>query len=276
MGGGIYMWSWFTGSMGDPSPYLELARDVSGGFGSAAGNPIYSIYLFDEASAVIPPGYCSLHRIESPYNDYGGILRAILPSTMDISGGTPPYGVSFKDFVALGVDDEPVTEPNPYTVHLYTVENHYYGLTVNTRQMEVWESDFADPSNPKLLQLYVDSLLGQSVASPVDTDAGLVDVAVLPAWASNMYMGDGVYAKGNWVAVLYTYDVWHRWFVEIFDAKLYDPSSPDWKMPIYTIGPYTGIAKALDVDPSTFEIYVLHDDTPAGTGALRMTCLEYY
>jgi hypothetical protein len=262
--------------MDDLIPHLELARDVSGGFGNAAGNPLYSIYLFDEASSGTGPDYCSLHRIESPYSDYNGILRATLPSTQDISGGTPPYGVSFRYFVALGVDDKPVTNPNPYTVHLYTVENHDFGLSVNTRQMEVWEADFANPSAPQLLQLYVDSLLGQTVVSPVDTDARLVDVAVLPAWASNLYMGDGISAKGNWVAVLFTYDVWHRWFIEIYDAKLYDLSSPDWKTPIFSIGPYTGNAKALDVDPSMFEIYVLHDDTPTGMGALRMTCLEYY
>jgi hypothetical protein len=114
------------------------------------------------------------------------------------------------------------------------------------------------------------------VVSSVDQDPRLVDVACLPAWANNVYKGDGEFAKNNWIAVLYTYDGWSRWFVEIFDARFNDPTATGWKEPIYVIGPYTGIARAIDVDPQAFEIYVLHNDAPLGSGALRLTCLEYY
>jgi hypothetical protein len=47
-------------------------------------------------------------------------------------------------------------------------------------------------------------------------------------------------------------------------------------MPLYVIGPFTGKALALDVDPVNFEIYVLHDNVPFGANNYQLTCLEYY
>jgi hypothetical protein len=89
-------------------------------------------------------------------------------------------------------------------------------------------------------------------------------------------MGHGNYPKHNWVAVLFAVSP-GKWFIEIFDV--YDEtgvSGDNWKEPIYFIGPYDGMGIAMDVDPKNFEIYVLSDDLPLGTGQYRLSCLEYY
>ena len=61
--GGLYMISWYTGSMNDPVPHLEIGADVSGGFGHAIGDPIYGIYLYDSSGG--PPAFTSSRTIES-------------------------------------------------------------------------------------------------------------------------------------------------------------------------------------------------------------------
>lgn len=278
VGGGVYVWSWFTGSMDDPIPYLEKASDVSGGFGYAPGDPIYSLYVFDGTAPPLNLTYQSLHRIEFPYNDYNKILRAFIPLTDNLTGTMPPfkYGVSYKHFVAMGVDDKPFNVFNPYTVHVYTAENKLFPPSDNYSEIDIWEINFTDPASPVWLRTYSEDMLGKTVVSPVDMTPRLVDIDVLPALANNIYLGDKAFAKNNWVAALFTFDIWAKWFVEIYDARLNDPADPKWKIPIYIIGPYSGVAKALDVDPANFEIYVLHDDLPYGSGNPRLTCLEYY
>ena len=275
--GGVYLYSWETGSEDDPIPHLELAGDVSGGFGNSAGDPIYSISLYDPSSNPTPPAYVSLQRIQSPYNDPSGVLRAGLPLSDDLSGSSPPYGVSYKYFVSMSVDDHPVTDLNPYGVNVYTVENHHSGASTNLGEMDVWDVNFADAFGLKHLKTYDSTMLGQTETSPMGSDdPRIVDVSALPAWANNMYTGNGKYATNNWVAVLYNFDVWQEWYIEVFDARLDNPSATGWQTPIATIGPYPGNAKAMDADSRTFELYVLADNEPVGSPDYRLSCFEYF
>ncbi len=270
--GGVYARSWYTGSLSDPDVHFEVAGDVSGGFGKAIGDPIYTVYLYESGTQ---PIYQSLHRIETPYNDPMGIRRAFVALSVGLSGNAPPYGVS-GFLVAMDADDEPVGELNPYTIHAYTAENRETAPGTHARELDVWHVNFSEPWSPYHMRTYHDALLGQSLLVPVIEDPRLVDVTVLPAGTDNIYMGDDTFAQHNWVAVLYAFDLWERWFIEIFDAQLEDPLPTSWQLPLYTIGPYYGNAFAVDCDPESFELYVLHDDSPLGTGALRLTCLEYY
>ncbi|MFH1676311.1 MAG: hypothetical protein ABIC40_04725, partial [bacterium] len=273
LNGGLYAISWHPASLLDPDPHLEIAGDVSGGFGFGAGDPIYSIYLYESGTK---PTYESLHRIAYPYNDPGEVLRAIVPLSDDLSGPVAPYGVSYKFFVGMGIDDEPVGEFNPYVVHVYTGENRPSGININDKEMDVYRVNFVDYLSMARIRTYDDSLLGHGVLSPLGEDSRLVDIDALPAITGDIYMGDGQYPEHNWIAVLYDYQMWSRWFIEIFDANLPGATDPSWNEPLYVIGPYQGKAFSIEVDPKSFEIYVLHDNSPLGTGELRLTCLEYY
>jgi hypothetical protein len=277
LNGGLYNYSWYVGALGDPISHLEYAGDVSGGFGYAPGNPVYSIYLyeFDPVKSPTAPPYQSIHRIEAPYNLPSGVIRGFVPLRDTLSDNTPPYGVSQSYFVAMGIDDDPVGEPNALTVHLYAGENRSSAPGTNAREMDVYKVPFSDPSNPSHLQTYHSAILGTSISSPVAENSRLVDIALLPSGRDNVYMGVEKYAEHNWVVVLFAFDLWQRWFVEIFDAHLDPASDPSWDEPLYTIGPYAGKPLALDVDPVNFEIYVLDVD-PAAAGSLRLSCFEYY
>jgi len=234
------------------------------------------MYLWEPGSSVNPPGYQSLHRIEFPYTDPDKVLRAFVPQRSDLSGNTPPFGVSEKSFIAMAVDDRPVNTPNPYAANVYTLENNHLEPSTNFNEMDIFLVNFADPASPKWLRTYHSALLGVSVPSPIDNNPRLVDAAVLPAWTNNVYMGDGKFPDENWIALLFTYDLWGRWYIEIFDPNIADPSQPGWETPIYVIGPYLGIGRALDVDPVNFEIYVLSENSPIGVGNLVLSCFEYY
>jgi len=270
--GGLYFYSWFTGSLGDASPYLEKGGDVSGGFGNAMGDPVYTMYIFDSTAGYPPPLYQSIHRIALPYDDAHEVLRAILPLIDTLSGNMPPYGISSTFFVALGVDDEPVGELNPFTVHVYTAENRPITPLTSDRELDLFRVDFSDPLSYQHIRTFGNLLLGRGVVGPVGEQPRIVDVDVLPAGVDHVYTGPGAYAEHNWIAALFTFNT-PFWHIEIFDALADDP---DWQTPIYVIGPYMGRALAMDVDPENFEIYVLTDDGPAGSGALNLSCLEYY
>lgn len=276
--GGAFNTCWYTGSLSDPSPYLELGGDVSGGFGNRLGDPVYAYYVFDPGAGYSAPTMSSLHRIGAPYNDPYNTFRAMLPIQNLLTGEIPPfpYGVSYPFFVAMGIDDEIPGEPNQFTVDVYTIENLSMTLTNNRREMDVYRVNFTSPLGYQRIRTYTDSMLGGSVVWPVSENPRIVDVDVLPAYVNHVYMGNGNYPEHNWVVVLYTFNA-ARWFIEIFDV--YDEtgvSNDGWKKPIYSIGTYNGRALAMDVDSENFEIYVLSEDAPLGTGQLRLSCLEYY
>lgn len=277
LNGGLYNYSWYVGSLDDPTPHLERAGDVSGGFGLAPNDPVYSIYLyeFDPIISPVAPPYQSIHRIESPYNIPGAVIRAFVPLMNSLSGNSPPYGVSQSLFVAMDVDDDPVGVGNPLTVQMYAAENQLSAPGTNARELDVYEIPFTDPNSPVHIQTYHSAILGNSAASAIAEDPRIVDAAVLPAATNNVGMGLDQYPEHNWFAVLYAFDLWQRWYIEIFDAHLPSASDPSWDKPLYTIGPYSGNALAMDVDPVYFEIYVLDDD-PMIAGNLRLSCLEYY
>jgi len=272
--GGTYTTSWFTGTLGDPSPFLELARDVSGGFGSAIGDPVYALYLFDPDAGYAQPAYTSLHRIGAPYNDPDEVLRAYVPLSASLSGGAPPYGVSFNDFAAMAVDDDPVGEESPFAVYVYAAENSSFGPGIS-RELDVFRVNFSDPLGLQHIHTYPSNLLGYSLTWPPGQQPMIVDICVLPAMTNGVYMGAGEYAEHNWIAVLYTFTLNAQWFIEIFDTQADDPVGA-WQYPIYATPYRMGHALAMDVDPANFEIYVLHDDQPLGSGTPRLTCLEYY
>jgi hypothetical protein len=277
--GGAFNTCWYTGSLSDPSPYLEIGGDVSGGFGQTLGDPIYAIYLFDQSAGYPMPSTMSLHRIGEPYNDPYNAFRAIIPLQSVMTGEMPPfqYGVCYQTFVAMGVDDRIPGEPNQFTADFYTVENFPVTLTNNSREMDVYRINFTAPFAYQRIRTYTNSMLGTSVGWSVGEDPQIIDVDVLPAYVNHVYMGFDNYPAHNWVAVLYTLASSGEWFIEIFDV--YDEggvSGDNWKKPIYEIGPYPGIAVAMDVDPANFEIYVLSHDFPAGIGQYRLSCFEYY
>jgi len=270
--GGVYVKSWYTGSLNDGDPHFEFVGDVCGGFGIAPNNPLYSIYLYE--SGMVPPNQ-SLHRIESPYNEPTGVIRSYVPLRDTISGTTPPYGVSHSFFVAMAVDDKPAGEANPMVAYVYTAENRVISAMTNEREIDVWNVNFADPHATEWVRTLPSIALGGSVTPGLENPR-IVDIAVLPASATNMYMGDEKFADHNWLVVLYHFSNYNHWFIEIFDVQSELPPPNSWSNVLYWILPVQGKAFALDVDPVNFEIYVLHDDGPLGAGELRLTCYEYY
>ena len=267
--GGVYIRSWYTGSLSDPDSHYEFVGDVSGGFGNAIGDPIYSIYLYESGTI---PTHHSVHRIQEPYNDPVGVIRSYVPVRDALSGNSGPYGVSQSYFTALGVDDDVVGEGNPMTAHIYTAENQPTLPGNNSHELDIWKITFSDPLDPVWVRTYHDSLLGNSVTPPFQTPR-LVDIAILPAAANNIYMGEGKYAQHNWVALLFYFDNFDQWFIEIFDPFADDPLPTSWQEPLYWILPIQGEAFSMDVDTENFEIYVYHE-TPFGVQSV--TCYEYY
>ncbi len=272
--GGIYTFSWYTGSLDFTSPYLELSKDLSGGYGNTFGDPIYSLYAFDGTTGYSVPTTVSLHRISEPYDDPSEVLRAYLPLMDDLSGASVTKGVSYDHVVAMGVDDEPDGELNPFTTHVYTGENRPGGGFFNDRELDVWLVNYSYPDGFQHLRTYDSTMLGGGIPWPVLEQPSLVDVDVLPTLSNEIYMGADQYPEHNWVAVLYTFDT-AAWYIQIFDVFDDDPID-DWQNPLFLIGPFPGHGLAMDVDPDTFEIYVVHDDLPAGVGSMRLTCLEYF
>jgi len=270
--GGIYSTSWYTGSLDDVPPYLEYPGDVSAGFGTSVGDPIYAMYLFDSTAGYLPPPSLSIHRIGAPYDDPDEVQRAKIPAQDFLNGAGGPFGISSRFFKGLGIDDEPVGEVNPFVAHVYIAENEDLGGGNTNRELDIYRVNFAYTADLSHLKTYDNTNLGNSYIGPLIGDPKIVDVALLPAYANNVYMGAGQYPEHNWVAVLYTVNP-SAWFIEIFDPFLPDGQ---WQVPIYYTGSYAGNAFALDVDTKNFEIYVLHDDAPLGTGAPQLTCLEYY
>ncbi len=274
--GGLYSISWFTGSLDDPSPFLELAGDVSGGFGYAVGDPVYSLYIFDSIVGYVKPNHTSMHRIGAPYNDPMQVQRAILPCTANLSGNMPPFGVSYRYFTAMGIDDDPFGESNPYTVHVYSAENRQEAINHFSRELDVYKVNFSDPLACERIHTYHNVLLGGGMAWPALETPRIVDVDVLPAKTNDIYMGAGQYAEHNWVAVLYSFNNYARWYVQIFDIYKTGSLGNEWEFALTNTGYFNGHAYAMDVDPENFEIYVLTDDLPLGSGGLQLTCLEYY
>jgi hypothetical protein len=270
--GVVYVKSWYTDSLNDPESHYEFVGDVCGGFGTAANDPLYSIYLYESGTV---PANQSLHRIQSPYNDASGVLRSFVPLKDTLTGNAAPYGVSQTYFVALGVDDDPVGEAAPLVAYVYTAENRPVSLANNVREIDAWRVNFSDPSATGQLRTFPSNVLGASVNIGLE-NSRMVDISILPAGAVNMYMGEDKFAEHNWLVALYQFDVFRAWYIEIFDAQSENPPPNSWTDPLYTIGPVGGEAFAIDVDPKSFEIYVLHDDGPLGTGALRLTCYQYY
>ncbi|MCX6645787.1 MAG: hypothetical protein NTY09_05450 [bacterium] len=277
--GGAFTTCWYTGSLSDPAPYLEIGGDVSGGFGNTLGDPIYAYYKFDPSAGYPMPPLTSIQRIGEPYNDPNNAFRAMIPTQVLMTEGTLPlqYGVCSEYFVAMGIDDRIPGEPNQFTVDVYTVENNPVTLTDNRREMDVYRIDFTSPLAYQRIRTYTNSMLGtSSIPWSAGVSPQIIDVDVLPAFTNNVYMGNGNYPEHNWVAVLFAQSP-GKWFIEIFDV--YDEtgvSGDNWKKPIYYMGPYSGMGIAMDVDPKNFEIYVLSDDLPLGTGQYRLSCLEYY
>ena len=276
--GGAFNACWYTGSLNDPSPYLELGGDVSGGFGLTYGDPVYAIYIYDSTAGYPAQSVSSLHRIADPYDDPHNAFRAMIPSQGLMTGEIGPfqYGVCYPAFVAMGVDDRIPGEPNQFIADIYTIENRVLSLNDHLREMDVYRINFTAPLSYQRIRTYTNSMLGASTAWPVSNTPRIVDVDVLPAQPLQVYMGFGHYPQHNWVAVLYTFAT-GSWFVEIFDV--YDETGvmgDNWKKPIYTIGPYTGLGVAMDVDPVDFEIYVLSNDMSAGSDPYRLSCFEYY
>ena len=273
-GGGLYHTSWYTGTLGMPDPWLEIAGDVSGGYGNSPGDPVYSLYLYDPDTPYAIPEFQSVQRIADPYDDPDEVLRAWVPVKDALTGSVGAGGVSYSAFAALGIDDEPAGEANPLAVHLYAGENRPFGPTGNTREMDVFRINFANPQNIETIRIYGTTLLGGGSPWPATEEPRLVDIDVLPAATNNIYMGVGEYAQHNWIAVLYTFNT-ASWFIEIFDVHDDEIEPTAWQTEKYVIGPYTGHAYAMDVDTDEFEIYVMQDD-PLGPSIYKMSCFEYY
>ncbi|HEX9746711.1 MAG TPA: hypothetical protein VGB30_14935 [bacterium] len=273
LNGGLYNISWHTSSLNDPISHLEKAVDMSGGFGDATGNPLYSIYVHDSASSLSTPGYQSIHRIAAPYNNPDNVLRAFVPLIPGLSGNLPPYGVASNLLVAMGIDDDPPGVISPTTVHVYTGENRQLGLGANQTEVDIFEVNFTNPVAFKLVRNFPATFMCKSVPSPLGDQGRLVDIDVLPAGTNAVYLGNGQHAEHNWFVVLVNYDNWQHWYVEIWDPL--DEGGFVLDSLKYVIQPVVGNAYAIDVDPDNFEIYVLHDDGPSGTGALQVSCFEF-
>ncbi len=275
---GVFNTCWYTGSLDDPFPYLELGGDVSGGFGLTFGDPIYTIFIYDDTAGYGQPPMQSLHRIADPYYDPYEAFRAMIPLQDIMTGEMPPfqYGVSYPDFVAMGINDQILGITHQFTADIYTIEDRTVTPISHQREMDIYRIDFTSPFAYSRIRTYTNNLLGTSAPWPGLETPEIVDVDVLPAFVNQVSMGLDTYPEHNWVAVLYTFGT-AQWFIEIFDV--YDdlgPFADGWKTPLYTVGPYNGHAFAMDVDPENFEIYVLQDDLPFGTGNVTLTCLEYY
>jgi len=268
---GVYTFSWYTGTLSMPDPYLERAIDVSGGFGTSPGDPVYALYAFDDTGLYNMPGYVSLHRIADPYNDPVQVLRAYLPLANDLTNMGLPT-ISYNHAMAIAADDADPGLLNPYAANIYIAETRDNGADDYSREIDVFTVNFANPQNYGHLRTYHNGLLGYSAPWPALQSPFIKDIAILPAATNEIYMGTGNYAEHNWMVVLYGFAS-PIWFIEIYDIQAEDS---DWMSPIYSIPAHSGNAFAMDVDPVNFEIYVLHDDLPAGLGDPRLTCFEYY
>ncbi len=260
---GYYGFSWQTGTDHPPVPYLELLRDITGGFGNLVADPIYALFAYDSG---ILPATCGILSIGSPYIDQYNSNTRLTTIPRSDAGGVPDAVYQGAEHLLCAIDTDSF-DALYYAFYVLEADP-----TLMTSEVEGFKINFSNIPYEGIWRLSNADINAEFAG------AWALDLEVVPsAFNGIITMGDQT-AEFNWLCVLMR-DAVHYWLA-FYDPVNPSPDNPgnNPQMTIYTSNkipiPAAGYEPvAMDVDHQFFEVYVLcRDPVPD----YAMTAFEFF